>query len=479
MKHLFLFLAVIICKAAIGQNCNCLDNFEYVTKKIQDNYIGYRYKVVDSNKVHFQTLTDSLKKVAQRADKISCVNIIQEWLNFFKDQHVYVSLETDSLSSQIIRNHFAESPKISLSRQAFYKYLKVNKNKIDPIEGVWADIWGMYEIGIISGRKISQKYSNKFIGFILKSDSVFWMPEQIKLIIEKKNSKYKATKLYLRNHTERKSSIAFTPTSFVLDNGWGTYEKKMGKLTRADDKKKINLEDKYSPSFKEISKNISLLVMPSFDLNYKPIIDSILKRNDSVIRNTQHLIIDIRNNLGGTVLCFENLIPYLYTNPIVTKGASVLSTKDNIENYYGKYDYPNISDSMKKAFKLEGEILKKHIGEIYPLWPDDTLRFEKVYAMPQKISILINEQCASSAELFLLKARQSSKVKLVGKRTMGAVDYSNSIALAIPCVLYKIHYSSSLTNRYPAEIIDNIGIKPDINIDDDNIDLIKLVQEFK
>ena len=95
---------------------------------------------------------------------------------------------------------------------------------------------------------------------------------------------------------------------------------------------------------------------------------------------------------------------------------------------------------------------------------------------PKTVSVIINEYCASSTELFLLQAKQSSKVVIFGKHSAGAVDYSDAVTMKMPCELFSLRYSTSRTNRLPAEPLDNIGIRPDVAIPDNIVNWVEFVQ---
>lgn len=461
----------------MSQDCDCINSLKYTLNKIEKNYIGYKYKITPENKSSFIKITDSLLTAAKNTDLINCSSLIQKWLDFFKDEHVYIYVNYDSSSKKIIRDYYSKTPRVNMTKNKFLSYLSKNKEKVDSIEGIWQDEGKNYEIGIIKNQEKSSINRIQFTGFVIKADSIYWLPKQIKFIIEKNYSKYKIIAYYKGDHSLFKPEIKFKQGQINLDNGWSIFSKET--FNQPSSNPNEVKEDKKQPRFEVLDSNTCLLSMPSFSLTYKPIIDSLLVKNDSLIRARQHFIIDVRNNGGGSVLCFEKVIPYLYTNPIITKGSTVLATEDNIRDYYGKYDYPNISDSMKAVFKKEGDVLRQHIGELYPLWPSDTLILNTVYSYPKNISIIINENCASSTELFLLKAKQSSKVKLYGTHTMGAVDYSDAVTASLPCPLYKIRYSSSRSNRLPEQNIDNVGIYPDIEIKDIKSDWMEIVRKRK
>ena len=76
-----------------------------------------------------------------------------------------------------------------------------------------------------------------------------------------------------------------------------------------------------------------------------------------------------------------------------------------------------------------------------------------------------NKYCGSTTEQFLLEAKQSKKVKLVGTTTAGVLDMSNMYSVVSPSKEFKLWYSLSKSYRIPAMTIDGKGIQPDYYFD--------------
>jgi C-terminal processing protease CtpA/Prc len=85
--------------------------------------------------------------------------------------------------------------------------------------------------------------------------------------------------------------------------------------------------------------------------------------------------------------------------------------------------------------------------------------------MPRNVGIIINEGNASSAEQFLLAAKESDKVILFGNcNTAGVLDYSNITPNPLPSNNYQLWCPMTRSKRLPENPIDNIGIAPDVMI---------------
>jgi hypothetical protein len=471
MKRCIILFLILCASTSKGQNCNCANDFRFMTEKVKNNYVGYYDKVNGATADRFKHYTDSLEREAARSDTHECLFVLRAWLHFFEDLHMNVMIKEDTSNYEVIRKAFRNSETTSQTPETFTAYLERNKHHLDSLEGIWEDETKTYRVGII--KQIHDGFTD-FSGFILKADSIFWFPRQIKMQVRKTNNRYKILSFYTKDHSLSHPTIALAGN--LLNLGlYGVWHKVYPENTGSAYFPPISAKYR-EPWFKVLDAQHCLLVMPSFGLQYKAKIDSLIQENKEVLDKTKQLIIDVRNNGGGSVLCFQNLLPYIYTHPIITAGASVRATEDNIRDYYAITDYPNVSDSMKEVFRKEAAELRAHTGTFYTLWPSDTITLPAKKQFPARIAIITNENSASSTELFVLKARQSSKVKTYGAHTMGAVDYADVVSSKMPCSIFVLRYPTSRTNRPPAERIDNIGIPPDVKIDDNVTDWVEFVK---
>ncbi|MBO9676396.1 MAG: hypothetical protein J7577_23345 [Sphingobacteriaceae bacterium] len=452
-----------------AQDCNCGDNFKFVVERIKKNYPGYSDKVNISDKSKFERFTDSLQSEANKAPKFQCLPVLRTWLSFFKDKHIGITYDDSSYSKEQIRSYYASDEKTVWTDSLFASYLSKNRSSLDSLEGIWKDNTGVYQIGIV------KENTNDFIGFIIKADGVRWMPGQVKLRIVKKDNQYFLKYFRALDHSQNQLSLNKTKDTLTLGDGVVT-SKWYKHSVAASPSNNRTLDSDSGPKFKILDDKTYVFEMPSFaSPDYVNVMDSIIKKNSGEIDKRDHLIIDLRKNYGGTVLVYDKLIPYLYTNPILTEGARVLATEENIRDYYSKIP-SNASESRKKVLERNLSILKSHIGELYPLYPVDTVRMAEVRSYPKFVSLIIDKNTASAAELFILKAKQSSKVKLYGTNSSGAIDYLEVVRTKLPCGFYSLGYPACKSLRLPGYPLDNVGIKPDIEIPAGISDWIEFVK---
>src|SRR3989442_5213634 len=100
------------------------------------------------------------------------------------------------------------------------------------------------------------------------------------------------------------------------------------------------------PSFTSLDDSTLLLRIPSFDLQFKRPLDSLLATNYGGLTSTPLVILDIRGNTGGGDATFSELIPFMYTNPIREMGADVLASDDNIAYFRSLLARPELPPSV-------------------------------------------------------------------------------------------------------------------------------------
>lgn len=236
------------------------------------------------------------------------------------------------------------------------------------------------------------------------------------------------------------------------------------------------LDDK--TTIAQLSSNTLLIKLPSFEYNEKKDIDSLLQKFKAQLKTSENWIIDIRGNMGGTDFTFSSLLPYIYTNPMATLTSEYLATKDNIAIYEEQLADKNLNKDARFYIGNIVSLMKENLGKfVNPAGRDTILTtLDNVKAYPKKVAILIDRNSASSAEAFLLLAKQSKKVTLYGENTYGMLDYANYQFFNIPCKTYNLTIPISRSTRLPDNPIDNIGITPDIRIDNAEKDKIEFLR---
>lgn len=461
IRNLLLFFIMSTTTFSFAQNCDCFSNYEWVKKTFEENDAGFQYGLKTKGD---QAYTDHniriLKKVENSKTITECNAVLYEWLTFFRSGHI--SIESNAQAPQIkdinSKNQFADWETYNIKTEDFKKYL--DKKETTDYEGIWEN--KPYKIGI-------KKEGDYYIGFIIESGAETWTKGQVKLKINIQENKINSV-YYKRDHAaEESENVVMT----------GKNHLKIGNFTliriynATEDEPKyiqyLKLLKEKSPFVEELNNTTLYLRIPSFDHTYKTEIDSVINANKEKILSTKNLIIDIRNNGGGSDASYSEIIPFLYTNPIRTVGVEFLSTKLNNQRMLDFVNNPEFGfdDEEKKWAKEAYDKLEGKVGSFVNL--DEEIVFEDkkdtIFPFPQNVGIIINEGNGSTSEQFLLEAKQSKKVKLFGVTTAGVLDISNMHFIESPCKEFQLGYSLSRSMRIPDFTIDEKGIQPDYFID--------------
>lgn len=464
MKKLLLIIIFILPRLAFSQDCNCESAYNWVKKTIEENDAGFSY-VVDSKdqkayNMHCEAIRD---KIITITDQTECNLALKEWLGFFRSGHLSIkkiSAENNT-GEKPDKDEFFEQYKdwenLDVDIDNFKKYLQTSENI--NFEGIWEQKG--FKIGL-------KKVDDSYLGFIIEADGDYWTKGQIKLKIDADN---KVT--YYNN--DRSVNGFFDKAELIGNNylqmGFSFLERVNpipDNNPKIEEYVKTTLVRK--PYFEKIDDQTNLLRIPTFyGAKTKENIDSVIATNRESILETPNLIIDIRNNGGGSDRSFREVIPFLYTNPIRQVGIEFLSTPLNNQRMLDFINDPEwgFNDEEKKWAQDSYNILVKQIGEFVNIDSVDVnmTTYDTVFSNPKNVGIIINEYVASSGEQFLYIAKQSKKVKLFGTTTMGVLDISNMYFVKSPCEKFELGFSLSRSMRIPELIIDNIGFQPDYYID--------------
>lgn len=448
MKIFFSLLLVLFLfhQKSFSQTCNCAQEFQYVKEKIEKNYAGFVDKVNSKNKADYDRVS---KQILERSKKVSaapyCIALMEEWLRFFKDGHVEIG------RNRMSKEKYAEDLKRLVQgienldvKTSDLTRLEQAKN----IEGVYWSSDSTYKIALVKSANSLRDYA----GVVLESKNVSWKPGNVKLELKLRRDSLKGIE-FDKYYTPQ--SVAIKVQSNTLGD-WqraGTERIKIDKIQTTDVSSKV------------LSDQTFYIQIGTFNQRNAKNIDSMIKANQNIIAKTPNLIIDLRNNGGGADFSYQPLVPYLYTNPIKSIGANILSSADNVSGWEALLKMNDIPDNQKVFIREKIALMNEHKGKFVEMGKDTEIVMDHITAFPKKIVVLINKGCGSTTEEFLFAAKQSKKVTLMGVASAGVLDYANVRDISFSCMPYALHYATTRSRRLDiGQGIDNIGIKPDVNL---------------
>lgn len=195
--------------------------------------------------------------------------------------------------------------------------------------------------------------------------------------------------------------------------------------------------------------------------------NQMIKDNWDAITSRPYLIVDLRCNGGGDDQNFDALADLTYSGPYLTHGVEQYATPDFLALFKDIIAHDPQSEGRDYLQELT-DSMENHLGD-YVLRPGmqriRLVRRDTVYQNPRRIGLLIHGRNASSAEQYILEAKESEKVVLFGnERTSGTLDLSNVFAITSPSGWFKLYIPTTRSCRWPDIVIDGKGIAPQIPI---------------
>jgi len=438
---------ILFCTYSFGQTCNCDVEFQHLHTYLENNYAGFKDKEALMTKTGYQKLVEEYAKYSKMPhNSEECIFILSQFLDHFKDNHISLA---STLRGKTDSTILKQRQIIEISDQKYKELLK-SKGK----EGIYYFKWDSlaYKIAVIKDKSPVHDY----IGVIVSSNLPGWKKGSIKLYAKMENDSGAKGVLFMRNQMPSVNGFLFKGDEILGDfQREGTPVKKQQQF------------DHYDPfSSKKLDDKTLYIKIASFSLSYTKKIDSLFKANEDALKTMPNLILDLRDNGGGGDMAYQPILPYIYTDPVKNIGVSLYATEGNIKGWKKNAANPDLTEDEKKWFDGAVANMEAHKGE-WINWSDDGTysNFTKL-PNPSKVVILIDRGCASSTEQFLLEARQSSKVILMGQNTQGTLDYSNWVESPLVCFPYVLRYPTTRSRRIDVgQGIDNVGIKPNRYLD--------------
>lgn len=190
-------------------------------------------------------------------------------------------------------------------------------------------------------------------------------------------------------------------------------------------------------TFKLIDNETAYIKITDF-AEEKPIL-KIVRDNQEDLSNINNLILDVRVNHGGNDSFYFPLLHYVFNKSL---RFSELFSKDEVmyTNYTKRncdmwvqelQDYLEQDLDRETSAMLKEEInaVKENYGNGFLEVPDDEEFMIKGRPSPHHIYVLSDYYCGSSGDTFVSNLKKSTKVTVVGRPTMGIMDYFNVVTV--------------------------------------------------
>lgn len=213
-----------------------------------------------------------------------------------------------------------------------------------------------------------------------------------------------------------------------------------------------------------VGDNAAVIRIRSFAGDAKPAIDSMMAAHAERLASTPVWVVDVTMNGGGADRSFDALLPYLATGTVRQANAEVVAAPGNRAHMVALAGEDWVDDETRAYLLGLADRMEAEEGAFVPLFEMDEIVTEadSVLPFPRAVAVLTDAGTASSAEEFVLIARQSAKVVVVGGSTYGALDYSNVRRVALPSGVRTLHLPMTRRGWLPKTSVDAAGIAPDV-----------------
>lgn len=235
-----------------------------------------------------------------------------------------------------------------------------------------------------------------------------------------------------------------------------------GAIARPDAKAS---SDPRAPRLELLGNDTLLLVLPTFDDRYGAALKALLAEQRMALESHKYWIVDVRTNGGGADSTYAPLLPWLLDGEHTQHAVEYLATPANIRAQEGVCALTSDPAACDKVVAPLVRKMRAAAPGSLVLMGEQRVRVVPAPARepkaPARVAVLIDRQCGSSCEQFLLSVRTSFRVKLVGRSSFGALDVSNVRGYPLPSgrILY---YTTTRSTRLPDMRIDGVGIAPDL-----------------
>ncbi len=462
MRLVFLITTLLFSNIAWAQSaCSCQQELDFVMDYYENNLASFSDNVSDKNNTEYVQFKQDLHEEAKTVQYTSeCFRVLTYYVEFFKDNHASISIRTESVdeSSEAAVNDFIAS-NLYKSREIYeLKAGDLKQYPLDDIRGIY-HIGDAYTIAVVPDKTPFRDY----IGVILETTSKIWERGQVKLELKQVGEDQYQAFSYLRNHSLRFSG-RYQLKNGILGGSWV-------KTSKADAHNYATNED-VSFQFKMLNDSLAYLRIPSFSGSYSAKIDSLYQVADGTIRQTPYLIIDVRDNGGGSDMNVDPLLSYIYTKPIQEDRVELLVTEDNLalwKKWQKEWEADRVNYSEQQIEWISSEIARMEKAR-----PNSWIVRSKggqykrkdVATYPKSVAIIQNQYCASSCETLLFWAKQSERTMLVGENSGGYVGYGENGPLNTPC--YNFRLTCTMTRYEEQRKYEADGVAPDHQLEYDS-----------
>ena len=152
-----------------GASPTCAEDLAALDAKVQADYAGFLLEIRGPRREAFDRMLAAAVANAARAAGPSCLAVLQAYVDFFADPHLFVYQSTQLDTAETSRRARAVE-RIALTEPEVRQSLARRRSRPDPIEGIWYG--GALRVAIV--RDAARDDGRHFEAVVLAGDTSIW-----------------------------------------------------------------------------------------------------------------------------------------------------------------------------------------------------------------------------------------------------------------------------------------------------------------
>lgn len=407
--------------------CPCLTDFDDLVAKVETNYLGFHMEP-PADPAAYAARKAAFRARAEVATGDDCVWLLQEWVAGFQDGHLFI-VDGHRPTAEQTTALATERAATRRDPVAVETWLRANRERLDPLEGIWYDRG--YRVAII---RDSAEIGRDFVAVMLTADSATWEPGMIRAEFARTSDGGYRVRHYLRDHGLRRGP-AYIYRNQILrmaPQAWGRLWPQP-----AHEVGTLDADNPRAPTLLRRADGTLLLSIPSFDPGYRGALAQLLTEHAEALAAADLLVVDIRGNEGGSSGTAAPLLPFVFTDSVRPslrpQGSPMAVSTEVTRRFFARLlEQTGRAQAWQEAMRR----LEASPGQVVALMdpsPDLPPRPAVVHAGPARVAILMDRGSVSAAEAFVLLARRYTRVTTFGQATGGSIDYQTVQLVRLAC----------------------------------------------
>lgn len=449
--------------AAQTTTAPCSTSLDLLDAKVRLDYAGYLLEIRGARKASYDSMFQATSNRAAGLDPDRCLDLLRGYLAWFADPHLFL-YQTARLDTAESRRRHETVATLPFDTVAYKRALEDRSAHRDPLEGIWSD--GRLRTAIVPD---GDPHDGRFVAVILTPDSTNWPLFAMRARFRRLEAGVYRVDLSLPNYACRRSEAALYRNDLLRFSPgiWGR-EAPDSALTPGQ----LDPRDPHRPTVR-VHDGTVIVAMPSHDPAYRQAFDSLIRANTETLRHAERLIVDLRGNEGGSAGTSDPIVPFIVSDgqlppPLLHQAdALMLASTDQIA--YAQRAFGSPSSDFVRGLVAR---MTSAPGRLVPLYDPAKAPEEEgippAILGPRKVAVVIDRGTVSAAEVILLYAKQSARVRVYGEPSEGALDYQSINIVPIDSSEHRffLGYPTITRNgRLPADGIRGHGIAPDVRLD--------------